>query len=257
MPRGFWEAAAAEPDRIAVVDPDGAAHTAGEVLAASNRLVHHLRGLGLGPGDPVATLLPNGVATFQVLLAVMQAGMQYVPLNTNLTAEEIGYVLADSGAKVLVTDHEIETSATQLLTPLDDVLAPHPDTTPDDRVAGQFMQYTSGTTGRPKAVLRELPTFDPETWVRLFAPNLARYDITPGGDGVHLVTSPMYHMAPLSFGLFSLHFEHKVVLMDGWDAETALRLIDEHRVTSTHMVPTQFHRLVHLAEDVRRKYDVS
>jgi long-chain acyl-CoA synthetase len=106
-------------------------------------------------------------------------------------------------------------------------------------------------------VLRQLPDFTPETWVQLFSANLTRYGITPGGDGVHLVTSPMYHMAPLSFGLFSLHFEHTVVLMDHWDAETALALIERHRVTSTHMVPTQFHRLVRLPDEVRAGYDVS
>ena len=76
------------------------------------------------------------------------------------------------------------------------------------------MQYTSGTTGRPKAVQRDLPQFDPETWVALYSANLTRYDIEPGGDAVHLVTSPMYHMSPLSFGYFSLHFEHTVVLME-------------------------------------------
>jgi long-chain acyl-CoA synthetase len=258
MPRGFWEAAADEPDRVAVVDADGTAHAAGDVLAAADRLVHHLRSLGLGPGDVVATLLPNGVATFQVLLAVMQAGMQYVPLNTNLTLDEIRYVLDDAGAAVLVTDHEIDgTSATQLVTPLDALLAPHPATTPTDRVAGQFMQYTSGTTGRPKAVLRDLPSMSPEQWVAAFASNLTRYGIEPGGDAVHLVTSPMYHMAPLSFGLFSAHFEHTVVLMARWDAEEALRLIERHRVTDVHMVPTQLHRLMQLPDEVRTRYDVS
>ena len=91
-------------------------------------------------------------------------------------------------------------------------------------MAGQFMQYTSGTTGRPKAVERALPSFDPETWVQVFSANLTRYDIEPGGDAVHLVTSPMYHMAPLSFGYFSAHFEHTLVLMEKWDAEVALQL---------------------------------
>jgi long-chain acyl-CoA synthetase len=142
-------------------------------------------------------------------------------------------------------------------TRFDDALADQPDSTPGDRVAGQFMQYTSGTTGRPKAVQRDLPAFDPEAWVAAFSANLSRYDIEPGGDAVHLVTSPMYHMAPLSFGYFSAHFEHPVVLMDTWDAELALQLIERHRVTDTHMVPTQLHRLMQLPEDVRSSYDVS
>jgi long-chain acyl-CoA synthetase len=119
------------------------------------------------------------------------------------------------------------------------------------------MQYTSGTTGRPKAVQRTLPSFDPETWVQVFSGNLLRYDIEPGGDAVHLVTSPMYHMSPLSFGYFSAHFEHPVVLMEKWDAEEALRLVARYRVTDTAMVPTQLHRLMQLPEQVRAGYDVS
>ena len=137
------------------------------------------------------------------------------------------------------------------------MLAGQPDGPPTDRVAGQFMQYTSGTTGRPKAVQRALPSFDPETWVQVFSGNLLRYDIEPGGDAVHLVTSPMYHMSPLSFGYFSAHFEHPVVLMERWDAEEALRLIQRYRVTDTAMVPTQLHRLLQLPTEVRARYDVS
>jgi len=115
------------------------------------------------------------------------------------------------------------------------------------------MQYTSGTTGRPKAVQRDLPAFDPETWVAAYSANLTRYDIEPGGDAVHLVTSPMYHLSPLNFGYFSLHLEHTVVLMEKWDAEVALQLIDRYGVTDVAMVPTQMHRLMALPDDVREK----
>jgi long-chain acyl-CoA synthetase len=93
--------------------------------------------------------------------------------------------------------------------------------------------------------------------VQVFSGNLLRYDIEPGGDAVHLVTSPMYHMSPLSFGYFSAHFEHPVVLMEKWDAEEALRLVERYRVTDTAMVPTQLHRLMQLPADARAKYDVS
>ncbi len=237
-PRGFWAAAAAEPARIAVIDPAGEQWTAGAILSQANRLVHALRARGLREGDPVATLLPNRAEGFGVLMAVHQAGWNYVPLNSNLTTSELSYILGDSGARAFVADQrfapEAAAAADQATVPesgrlsvgsidgftnLDDALADQSDETPGNRVAGQFMQYTSGTTGRPKAVQRELPSFDPETWVDVFSGNLSRYGIEPGGDAVHLVTSPMYHMAPLSFGYFSAHFEHPVVLMDKWDAE--------------------------------------
>jgi long-chain acyl-CoA synthetase len=276
QPRGFWAAAAADPDRLALVEPDGREWAAGELLDGANRTVHALRSLGLGPGDPVATLLPNRAEAIQTLLAVFQAGWNYVPLNHNLTAAEVAYILEDSGAKALVADERYRDVATEAadragLAPdgrlscgdvagfgsLAELLDGQPASTPGGRMAGQFMQYTSGTTGRPKAVQRQLPTFDPETWVARYSANLSRYDIEPGGDAVHLVTSPMYHMAPLSFGYFSVHFEHTVVLMDRWDAETALELVERHRVTDTHMVPTQLHRLMQLPDEVRYRYDVT
>ena len=266
-PRGFWAAAAAEPARIAVIDPAGGQWTAGDISSQANRLVHALRARGLTEGDPVATLLPNRAEVIAVLMAVHQAGWNYVPLNSNLTTPELSYILGDAGAKAFVADQRFATEAAaaadQAMVPesgrlsvgaidgftkLDDALADQSDGTPEHRVAGQFMQYTSGTTGRPKAVQRELPSFDPETWVDVFSGNLSRYGIEPGGDAVHLVTSPMYHMAPLSFGYFSAHFEHPVVLMDKWDAELALQLIEQHRVTDVHMVPTQLHRLMQLPE---------
>jgi long-chain acyl-CoA synthetase len=274
-PRGFWAGAAAEPGRPALVDPAGTVWSAGEIAGSANRLVHALRARGLREGDPVATLLGNRAETLVVLMAVFQAGWNFVPLNNNLTAGEITYILADAGAKALVADERfaavtgaaaeagvpeagrLSVGTLDGFTTFEDALAGQSDSTPEQRLAGQFMQYTSGTTGRPKAVERALPSFDPETWVRVFSANLTRYDIEPGGDAVHLVTSPMYHMAPLSFGYFSAHFEHTLVLMEKWDAEHALQLIERYRVTDTHMVPTQLHRLMQLPDEVRGRYDVS
>ena len=276
-PRGFWTAAAAEPDRVAVVDPAGREWTAGEIAAGSNLLVHALRRRGLHEGDPLAMMLPNRAEVIEVLMALFQAGWNFVPLNSNLTTAEVAYILGDAGAKAFVADARFAAVAAAAaaeagvpapgrisvggaiagFTPLEEALAGQPTAAPEHRVAGQFMQYTSGTTGRPKAVERALPTFEPEMWVQVFSANLTRYDIEPGGDAVHLVTSPMYHMSPLSFGYFSAHFEHTVVLMEKWDAEEALRLIERYRVTDTAMVPTQLHRLMQLPEDVRARYDVS
>jgi len=274
--RGFWKAAEEEPERTAVVDPDGREVTAGELASSVNRLVHGLRARGLGHGDAVAVLQPNGVPVLEVLLAAMQAGWHYTPINSHLTADEVAYILADSRAAVLFghercadvcaaaaeraelpRDRRLSVGAVEGFETVADAKRGQPDERPDDRLAGQFMQYTSGTTGRPKAVQRELPPMDPDTMVSLLAPNLLRYDVEPGGDHVHLVTSPMYHMAPLSFAYFSLHFEHTVVLMDGFDAARALELIERYRVTTTHVVPTQLHRLARLPDSVRRAHDVS
>jgi long-chain acyl-CoA synthetase len=274
--RGFWQAAQAEPDRIALVDVDATEITAGELLASANRIVHGLRSRGLQQNDIVAMLLPNGKEFLELLLATMQSGWHIVVINNNLTADEVAYILEDSGARAFFThetfadkcaaaasqagldeQHCFAVGSIAGFSTYDSLQEGQSGEMPEDRVAGQFMQYTSGTTGRPKGVQRDVFAIDPDMMVQLLAPNLARYDIEPGNNNVHLCTSPMYHMAPLSFSYFSLHFEHKVVLMEKWDPEQALQLIEKHKVTTSHMVPTQFHRLLQLPEDVRSKYDVS
>ena len=274
--RGFWQAAEQAPDRLALVDPDGRAVRAGELATESNRLAHGLRARGLGPGAVVAALGPNGAPLVELLLAAMQAGWHYTPINSHLRPGEVAHILRDAGAAAflgharhsdlcraaadeagMAAEARFAVGRVPGFEDVADTKRGQPGTRPGARLAGQFMQYTSGTTGRPKAVRRAIPALDPDAMVALLAPNLTRYEIAPGGDDVHLVTSPMYHMAPLAFAYFSLHFEHAVVLMDGWDAERALALIERHRVTTTHMVPTQFQRLIRLRPEVRARYDVS
>ncbi len=102
---GFWKYAEQDPASVAVVDPDGTEHSAGELLDRCNRVVHALRGLGMGHGDSVAVLLPNGVRPVEVYLAALQAGWYYVPVNYRLSAPEIAYIITDSGAKAFIA-HE-------------------------------------------------------------------------------------------------------------------------------------------------------
>src|SRR5689334_14323883 len=172
---GFWSIAAADPDHLAVAEADGREVKAGELLASCNQLVHGLRALGLQPGDAVAMVLPNSVEVFELYLAVLQAGFYLVPINTHLVGAEIAYIVQDSEAKVFVAherfadecaaaadeigfpkEHRFAVGDIPGFRPYDDLKAGQPTTMPEDRTTGAVMNYTSGTTGKPKGVRRPL-----------------------------------------------------------------------------------------------------
>ena len=130
-------------------------------------------------------------------------------------------------------------------------------TRPDDLAAGVAMHYTSGTTGFPKGVKRKLPPLDADTMAELGTGFFGLFGIPQGDNNVHLSTSPNYHTAVTQFAGNSIHAKHTVVCMDKWDPEETLRLVERYKCTHTHMVPTQFHRMLQLPDDVKQKYDVS
>ncbi|MFI8535672.1 acyl-CoA synthetase [Streptomyces aquilus] len=273
-PAGFWAQAAVEPDRTVLVAPDGEEWTAGRLHAAANRLVHGLRAAGLRRGDAFAVVLPNGVELFTAHLAATQAGLYLVPINHHFVGPEIAWIVADSGAKVflaherfaaparhaadeagLPATHRYAVGAVEGFRPYAELLDGQPESAPEDRELGWVMNYTSGTTGRPRGIRRPLPGKAPEE--AYLGGFLGIFGIKPYDDNVHLVCSPLYHTAVLQFASASLHIGHRLVLMDKWTPEEMLRLIDTHRCTHTHMVPTQFHRLLALPEETRARYDVS
>ena len=257
-----------QPDRPAVVSEHGD-RTFAELDAAANRLVRAFRDAGLIAGDAVALLCPNRPEFVEVVAACARGGFRLTPVNWHLTGEEAAYIVDDCEAKALVAHAslgsvaaEARLGATAVTAALavggpiegfDDyaaAVAEQPSDPLDDPSPGGSMLYTSGTTGRPKGVHR------PPTGAAAPVVNIYGYD--EGGDDVHLCTGPLYHAAPLSFSLnIPLSLGVGVVLMDQWDAATALELIGRHRITHTHMVPTMFHRLLSLPEDVRRDADVS
>jgi long-chain acyl-CoA synthetase len=242
------------------------------------------KALGIGPGDAVALFLRNDFAFFEASLAAGLAGAYATPINWHYTADEAGYVLADCGAKVLVvhadlypriaaavpagvavfgvtTPPEIAAAygvAAGAAVGLEDWDAwvarqtPLPAGAPPPRAS---MIYTSGTTGRPKGVRREPPT--PEQQVRLAARSALTYGLVPGEDIVVLMNGPMYHSAPNAYGINSARIGASIVLQARFDAEEMLALIERHRITHMHIVPTMFVRLLKLPDDVRRKYDLS
>ncbi|MFD1046025.1 AMP-binding protein, partial [Kibdelosporangium lantanae] len=128
---------------------------------------------------------------------------------------------------------------------------------PANRTAGAPMVYTSGTTGRPKGVRRPLTGQDPDDVPPASLWFFGIFGLKPFDGHVHICGSPLYHTAVLNFVGISIQMGHTVVLMERWDPEEMLRLIEKHKVTHSHMVPTQFHRLLALPDDVRARYDVS
>jgi long-chain acyl-CoA synthetase len=271
VPVGLWKVAAEDPSRPALIGAEGQVVTFAELAASANRLVHGLRALGMRQGDVLATVLRNEPAMLELQMAALQGGFYITPINHHLTSEEVAYILADSGARVLVcSDRYADTclaAATNLpdrfctgdvagFRPYPALTDGQPATRPLDRTAGAPMHYTSGTTGRPRGVRRPLSGADPDLVAELFTGFLSFFGI-PVEQGVHLVVSPLYHTAVMVFASTSLHCGHTVVLIDKWTPEQTLQLIERHRVTTSHMVPTQFHRLLALPEYVRRSYDVS
>jgi long-chain acyl-CoA synthetase len=273
---GFWALAHEEPEHLALVGPDGTEFTSAQLLGRANQVVHGLRSLDLQPGDVVATLLPNGVEMFELYLAALQAGWRLVPINHHLIAPEVAYIIKDSEAKVFVADARFADVARDAA---DESALPaaarlgvgdisgfasygalrdsQPAEDPAARTIGDVMNYTSGTTGNPKGVFRPLSGQSPEEAALGLSGILFLFGLQPQDDNVHIVGSPLYHTAVMRFSGASIHLGHTIVLMDKWIPEEMLELIEKYRVTSSHMVPTQFHRLLALPEATRTKYDMS
>lgn len=266
---GFYAWAVSHPSRPAVILEDHIT-TFGELGARVNAVSHHFQALGLEPGDVVAGFLYNGLEYWELALAAHQSGLHYLPINTHLRPQEVEYILADSGARVLVAHRDLAEG----LAGIADFLPSHrfvvggdvhgwhsypllgagyPEVAPQNPMAGATMGYTSGTTGKPKGVARKIGGASPKSLVDYNLGILARFGVTES-EGIHLVCSPLYHAAPYGFALAFLHLGHSLVIHMGFDAEKVLRDIDRYKVTTSHMVPTQFHRLLSLPEDVKASY---
>lgn len=266
-PSGVMVAAADVPDRPAILSGFGD-RTFGELDRRCNQVSRALRARGVGVDDGVALLCSNRPEFVEVLHAAQRAGFRLTPVNWHLGTDEIAYILSDCRARVLLADVRFGDAAVAAaaeagvphriaiggaIEGFDDyeaAVAAESDAALDDPSAGFPMYYTSGTTGRPKGVVRRPPTATAR-----MAAELARF--RPGED-LAIVTGPLYHAAPLGLNLQPpLSVGCGVVLMDGFEPEAFLRLVEQHRATHTHMVPTMFHRLLSLPESLRSKYDLS
>jgi long-chain acyl-CoA synthetase len=263
------------PDKPALV-MTAAGETVGyrQLDERSNRVAHLFRSLGLGPGDHVALLLENRPEFFDVCWGAQRSGIVFTALSTRLGVDEAAYILGNCAAKAVIASGALARLADALgariganvarlmvagATPgwasLEDALRDLPTTPIDDETAGTDMLYSSGTTGRPKGIL--VPPDSP----RIDASNplieVCRTIYRAGPDTRYLSPAPLYHAAPLRFNMTVMRLGGTCHVMEHFDPEDFLRLVERHRITHTQLVPTMFVRMLKLPEAVRRRYDLS
>lgn len=262
------------PDKPAyIIAETGQTVTFRQLEDGSNQLAHLFRSLGLKRGDHIAILLENHPLFLQICVAAQRSGLYFTAISYRLQEEEVEYIVNDCQARVFITSKDRQTVVEKLIGKMPNVdksfmldgtiagfdaletaMVSQPTNTIADESIGTSMLYSSGTTGRPKGVLRPLPEgeYGADESGGLFA---ALY----GADenSIYLSPAPLYHAAPLTFTLGFMLGGMTVVVMQHFEAEAALKSIETYKVTHSQWVPTMFIRMLKLDDDVRLKYDMS
>ncbi|WP_349604638.1 acyl-CoA synthetase [Cupriavidus sp. DF5525] len=275
-PKYLGDHAALTPDKPAAING-----TTGETLSyreldqRSNRFAQHLYALGLRRGDHIAMVLENNMRCFELCWAALRSGLLITPVNRFLTAPEAAYLIEDSEAQVVVTSYAMRELAAQLtdLMPTcrrrlmldgtipgwdsyEQAIAAHPAERLAEEWMGATMIYSSGTTGRPKGIVRA----QPQGYVTEGSGSPRRAQFVRYGfdaDTIYLSPAPLYHTAPLGYGLETQFGGGTVVFMEKFDPVEALRLIERYRVTHSQWVPTMFIRMLKLEPAQRAAFDLS
>ena len=251
--------ARANPDKVAIVADDRRVAYA-ELDARANRLARALAARGIGEGDRIALAFRNRVEAFEVLTATARVRAEVVPVSWHCSPEEFAYYVDDSRAAIVFAeqDHRPATAGMPAiyLDEYEDLLDDLPSTPPEDApepAPTLLRYYTSGTTGRPKAV--ERPPRRADDYLDSVVASCDRLAV--GGDAqVHLMVGPVYHSGPLSYAVYSLLLGQTLVLPARFDPAAALELIERERVTWTFMVPIHFIRMLALP-DAQKRRDLS
>ncbi|MEM7217676.1 MAG: acyl-CoA synthetase [Pseudomonadota bacterium] len=264
------------PDKPAVIHAGtGEITTHAELNARSNRLAQLLYARGLRRNDHIAIFMENNPKFFEVVWAALRSGLYLTTVNRYLTAEEAGYIVNDCGAKALIASNKLADVAKDIpgyaqdcgillmsegavegFEAFEDAIAEHSPENLSAEPAGQFMLYSSGTTGRPKGILR------PPHEHQISAPPEGTGGLQQAlwgfnEDSVYLSPAPLYHSAPLQFASATLGLGGAVVMMPRFDETAALQAIDQYGVTHSQWVPTMFTRMLKLPAEQREGYDLS
>lgn len=264
--------ALATPDKCAyVMARSGEAVTYRQLEDRSNQGAQLFRSLGLKRGDAIALMMDNNPRYFEICFAAQRSGLFYTAMSSRLSAQEAEYILEDCGAQVLIVSAALAGQAAELLgrsprvrvrysvggalpghTAWESARESQPCARIADESAGRDMLYSSGTTGRPKGVKTELldEAIDAGNTVTNVGGKL--YGLGP--DAIYLSPAPLYHAAPLRFNMAIMRFGGTAVIMEHFDAEEALRLIEKHRVTHSQWVPTMFVRMLKLSPETQARY---
>jgi long-chain acyl-CoA synthetase len=269
--------ATAHPDRAAfIMASTGETVTYAELEARANRLAHLLRAHGLKRFDHFSIFMENNNRYLESCAAGERAGLYYTCVNSYLKADELAYILNNSESRVLITSASRSEVAREALKQCPNVtlalivdgpgndpvfqdyasaVARHPATPIADERLGTPMLYSSGTTGRPKGIVRPLPDNPPSEPLPLFhfLNKLWRYR----PDMIYLSPAPLYHSAPQAAVSLTIRNGGTVVIMEHFDAEQYLALVPRYKVSHSQLVPTMFSRMLKLPEEVRTKYDLS
>src|ERR1700735_2137332 len=258
-----------------ILHPSGTVITFDELEARANRLAHYFRHAGLVEGDAVAILMENNEHIHAVMWAARRAGLYYVPINTHLTASEAAYIIDNSAAKAIIGSAALRKTCENLAEQLPDGLptllmiadehldgwqrypecvADQPDTPIDDEVEGDLLQYSSGTTGRPKGIKRELPHVAPAEAPGMMSA-LVGFWMHPLA--VYLSPAPLYHTPSAVWAITVQAGGITTVVLEKFDPEGCLDAIQHHRVTHGQFVPVMFTRMLKLPEAKRNSFDLS
>ncbi|KQM97398.1 hypothetical protein ASE85_14015 [Sphingobium sp. Leaf26] len=258
--------AKADPDRPAVVYPSlGMTLSYGELDARANRCAHLLRARGLRRGDHFALLVENVPVFHELVWAGHNAGLYYTAISWRFHVDEIAFIIADCGARLVFHTTKQAGLVDELKVRLPDLCfidvsdgsyaARFPATPIPDESRGSDMLYSSGSTGRPKGIKQHLPDDGIDGPSKMFGIYADRYGW--GDDMVYLMPCPLYHSGPMRFAMAMQQIGATLIVMEAFEAEGALLLVDQYRVTHAHWVPTMLVRLLKLPAEVKAGYDLS